>query len=59
MAKTNASPLLVLTLAAVVLAGPATVFAFLLGGAMVGGLVILLLALVFTAIYMLAVRRHG
>lgn len=45
--------------AGVLLAGPITLFAFLLGGAYAGAAVLVALFFFFVILYMLAVRRYG
>jgi hypothetical protein len=50
-------PLLLLAVAGILLAGPAILFAFLLGGPAVGLAAVLLFFLYFSALYILIMRR--
>ena len=46
-------------LVGVLLAGPATLFAFLLGGPAIGAVTLVILAFFFVVLYMIAVRKYG
>lgn len=51
--------IILFTLLCILLAGPAAVIGFWLGGSLVGGIIVVAFALLFVGIYIHTMRRYG